>query len=137
MKTHIICSVFLVAFLVTFAACSLIKLSTEEPGLVASIVSRRVGVELQKSYPEIAQQVESACNFVLELDALTDEYADNLKNIIAGVVVEDELLRADLSDLLSMVTIAPDVGITQEQIVLIRIIAAGLKSGITIGGADG
>lgn len=137
MKINIICSVFLVAFLVTFAACSLIKLSTEEPVLAASILSRRVGVELQKSYPETAQQVYSACNFVLGLDELTSEYADNLKEIIAGVAVEDELLRADLSALLSMVAIAPTVEITQEQIVLIRIIAAGLKTGVTMGGADG
>lgn len=136
MKMNIAHIVFLAAIIVTFAACSWVKLNPETSSVIASISSRRVGVGIQSAYPDIAKKVYSACNSILETDKLTSESMDVLKDVIADVAIKDKLLRADISDLLSLIKIAPDIEITQSEIVLLRTIATGLKTGIDMGGKN-
>lgn len=131
---------FLLVMLATISACAWINMN---PGIssgvtgissniVASISSRRVGAKLQRTYPDIARKVHSVCSAIIESEALTHEIMDDLKKAVVTVSIEDKMLRADILDLLSLIKIVPDVEITQQQIVLIRTIATGLKTGIDL-----
>lgn len=127
--------VFLVIamFLAMGCATGQVQMSPESQEAIAKITARRVGYELEKSYPDISHEVLAMSKAILiedEPDIITI-VADRLA-IILIAEIGDPLLAADISDILELIEVETGVEITAEQMAVIKAVAEGLVSGIEI-----
>lgn len=110
--------------------------TVETTETMAKISSLRLGSQVQRKAPAVAEKIYMVCSVAVEY---LDEpgYPVALMNFLYGLLdqlIEERVLAADLLGLLGMVEIMPDIPLTTEQISLIKIIAEGLISGIELPG---
>lgn len=128
---------FVAALFIAIAACAWIETNPQTSDAAAKISSRRVGAELQRKYPEIAEPIYLICE-AIKVDAgtgSTDALRYRLQELLVQEI-DDRLLVADIADLIDLIKIKPDVELTEQQRGLIEIIACGLMDGIDLTRGD-
>ena len=102
--------------------------------VIAKIAGRRAGYELAKEYPAIAVEVHAACQEIVAQDEpdLVGIAVNRLIVVMLAAEIDDPLLAADISDILSMIRIEPGIELTKNQMAVIKAVAKGLVSGIEI-----
>ena len=126
---------FMFLLIISFALISCISTQVQidqgSQEVIAKITGRRVGYELAKKYPDVAREIlalSKAIIVVNEPDIITI-----IVNRVATILtceIADPLLAADISDILSLIKIETDIGITTEQMAISKAVAEGLISGI-------
>ena len=101
--------------------------------LIAKISGRRIGAELQKSYPDVAIEVQTLCCEITASNGanIVDISVRRLIKVLADET-GDKLLAADINDLLKLLKVVPDIKIAPDQLAIIIAAAKGLISGISI-----
>ena len=92
--------------------------------ILAKIAGRRVGYELGKNYPNAAVKIK-------ELSCI-----ENSSNKIAEILLAigvDDLLAADIQDVVSLLNFGIEIKITPDQQKIIKAVIEGLTEGINIG----
>lgn len=107
----------------------------ESKELIAKISGRRIGAELQKNHPDAASEVYTlCCEITISNEAdVVDTAIKRLIKVLADEI-GDPLLAADISDLLELLKIIPDIEIAPDQLAIIVAAAKGLISGIELQG---
>lgn len=123
--TLLMVSLLALVFVMNGCTTREIQVSDESQEVIAKITSRHVGNELAKSYPEIAVTVEEICRDIIDQD--NSELINSLIKILVDAQIDDQLLRADIQDIISLL----NVEIEKTQI--IQAVAEGLLSGIAGG----
>lgn len=114
------------------SACAWIAQNIENAEVIAKISARRIGSEVQFKYPDVAREIHKVCGLLLgdiEPEALKYYIYELLKQRI-----DDPLLTSDIIDLIDLIEIKPDVPLTEDQILIVRVIAEGFISGIELSG---
>ena len=122
----------IVIFAVVGCAGGQIQIDQDGQEVIAKIAGRRAGHELAKEYPGIAVEVHAACQEIVAQNEpdLVGIAVNRLVAVMLAAEIDDPLLAADISDILSMIRIEPGVEITENQMVIIKAVAEGLVSGI-------
>lgn len=112
-----------------------IQVDPDSQEIIAKIAARHIGFELQREYPDVAEEV-----LIISKEILL---ADKDKNIVNTLIdrlifvltngVSDHLLAMDIRDLVLLIDINTGMEITEEQMKTIKSIAKGLVSGIEAG----
>lgn len=123
----------IISFTVVGCAGTQVQIDQDGQEVIAKITGRRVGSEIAKKYPDIAREVLALSKAIIVADE-PDIIAIVVKRVavLLSGEVDDPLLAADISDILDRVKIETDVGITTEQITIVKAVAEGLASGIEI-----
>ena len=110
-----------------------VQIDQDSQEIIAKITGRRAGYELAKEYPVIADQVKTVCMEIIATED-TDLIVVATKQLAIALTAEidDPLLAADITDILTLIKIESGVEITENQIAVIRAAAEGLVSGIGI-----
>lgn len=128
---------FIALLFIALSACAWLEINSETSEAVAKISSRRIGAELQRRFPEIAEPVYNICQAVItdiktgDTNVLIDYLAQLLDQEIG-----DSLLAADVIDLIELVQIKPNDDLTTDQINLIEIIVQKIMDGIKLAGGE-
>jgi hypothetical protein len=129
---------FIFFLIISFAVvgCTGTQIQIDQDGkeVIAKIAGRRAGSELVKEYPDVAEHVNAACQDIVAQDEpdFISIATNRLTAIIMAAEIDDPLLVADISDILSMIKIEPGIEITPDQMAVIKAVAEGLISGIEI-----
>ena len=109
-----------------------IQVDSDSQQIIAKIAGRRAGYELAKEYPDIAVEVHAACQEIIAQNKpdLVGIAVNRLIAVMLAAEIDDPLLAADISDILSMIQIEPGVELTKNQMAVIKAVAKGLVSGI-------
>jgi hypothetical protein len=120
-----------VIFAVVGCTGTQIQIDQDSKEVIAKIAGRRAGIELAKEYPDVADQVNTVCQEIIaqEKPDLISIAVGSLSSLLAAEL-DDPLLAADISDILSMIKIEPDIEISPDQMAVIKAVAEGLASGI-------
>ena len=112
-----------------------VEIDQESQEIIAKITGRRAGYELAKEYPVIADQVNTVCAEIIATES-ADLIVVAAKQLVIVLTAEidDPLLAADITDILTLIKIESGVEITEEQIAVIKAAARGLSAGIEIRG---
>lgn len=112
-----------------------IQIDQESQEVIARITGRRAGYELAKEYPIIAGQVNTVCTKIIATEN-PDIIAVATKQLVIVLTAEidDPLLAADITDILTLIKIESGVEMTETQIAVIKAVAGGLSAGIEVGG---
>lgn len=112
-----------------------VQVDQESQEIIAKITARRAGYELAKEYPVIANQVNTVCAEIIATEG-ADLIVVAVKQLVIALTAEidDPLLAADITDILTLIKIESGIEITGEQIAVIKAVARGLSVGIAIGG---
>lgn len=108
-----------------------IQVDPDSQEVIAKIAARHIGDALEKRYPAIATEV-----LVLSEKILAAEKNDTVVTAFDKIVfvltskISDPLLAMDIRDLTNLIKIKPEIGITEKQMGLARVVAKGLISGI-------
>ena len=111
---------------VVMAGCTMEQIQTDSASqeTLARIAGRRVGYELGKNYPNAAAKIkELSC-------------AENSSNRIAEILLAigvDDLLAADIQDVVSLLNFGIEIKITPNQQRIMKAVIEGLTEGINIG----
>lgn len=110
-----------------------VQIDQDSQEIIAKITGRRAGYELAKEYPVIADQVKTVCMEIMATED-TDLIVVATKQLAIALIagLDDPLLAADITDILTLIKIESGVEITENQIAVIKITAEGLVSGIEI-----
>ena len=110
-----------------------VQIDQDSQEIIAKITGRRAGYELAKEYPVIADQVKTVCMEIIATED-TDLIVVATKQLAIALTAEidDPLLAADITDILTLIKIESGVEITENQIAVIKAAAEGLVSGIGI-----
>jgi len=132
------CMFMFLVVIFTLAGCAGSQIQIDQDGqeTIAKIAGRRAGSELAKEYPDVAEHVYAACQDIVSQDE-PDSISiavNRLTAIMMAEEIDDPLLAADISDILSMIKIEPGIEITLDQMAIIKAVAEGLASGIEIQG---
>ena len=119
--------------------CALLSLDGESTEVVMRIGARNVGAHLVAQYPACARNIIHPAEAVLVGD---EETARNFPEMLRGLIldkIDDPLLRADVRDLIGMITFKGgniDRGEMNkiQQARIVRVVARGLLEGIRGGG---
>ena len=134
-KCAIICLSLMFAF-TAMIGCAGTEVQIDQDGkeIIAKIAGRRAGSELAKEYPDIADHVYAASQDIVSQDVpdFINIGVNRLSAILAAEEIDDPLLIADISDILSMIKIEPGIEITPDQMAIIKAACQGLISGIEI-----
>lgn len=122
-----------ISFAVVGCAGTEVQIDQDGQEVIAKITGRRVGSEIAKKYPDIAREVLALSKAIIVADEpdIIAIVVDRLA-VVLSAEVSDPLLAADINDVLSLIKIETDVGITTEQMTNIKAVAEGLVSGIEI-----
>lgn len=131
---------FLVIVMLFMAGCTAgqgqpqIQVDPEDQAVIGKITGRHAGNELAKHYPDIAKNVVAVCN-----DIINEDNPDIIVTLVKSVIItlsdsqiDDELLKADIKDIMELIKVKSGVEITKEQMSVIKAVAEGLVSGIKI-----
>jgi hypothetical protein len=123
----------IISFAVVGCAGTEVQIEQDGQEVIAKITGRRVGSEIAKKYPDIAREVLALSKAIIVADEadIIAIVVDRLA-VVLSAEVSDPLLAADINDVLSLIKIETDVGITTEQMTIIKAVAEGLVSGIEI-----
>ena len=112
-----------------------VQIDQESQEIIAKITGRRAGYELAKEYPVIANQVNTICMEIIATES-TDLIIVATKKLVSVLAakIDDPLLAADITDILTLIKIESGIEITEEQIAVVKAVAKGLSAGIAIGG---
>jgi len=117
-----------------FCGCASIQLGGVEKGVMARIIARHLGFEVQKRSPDVAAEI-----LVLSKKALAVEVSEDTVTIVNIVVdklseeiINAPLLAMDVQDLIELIRVEPGVVVTEEHLKIIRNVAQGLISGIEV-----
>lgn len=111
---------------VVMAGCTAWQTSIDSAGqeTLARIAGRRVGYEVGKNYPNAATKIKEL------------SYVENSSNQIAEILLAigvDDLLAADIRDVVSLLNFGIEIKITPDQQRIIKAVTEGLTEGINIG----
>lgn len=123
-------SVLAVLFMLIVTACSW-RVPPGVSEVITGITSRRVGCELVKQNPKIADEVEVLAQALL--NGVFEKAAVSRLCALLKTDFDDPLLEADIADVLGLIEIEPGLEVTKEQIALINVVAKGLLEGISYG----
>ena len=133
MKTAII--IFIFALVVVGCAPGQvpiqIQVDPDSQEVIAKIAARHIGDALEKRYPAIATEVLELSEKILAAEK-NDTVVTAFDKIVFVLTskISDPLLAMDIRDLTNLIKIKPEIGITEKQMRLARVVAKGLISGI-------
>lgn len=125
----------MVMFLMVGCAAGQVQIDQDSQEIIAKITGRRTGFEIVKSHPDIAKEMSIVCQEIIS-QSKPDLVIVAVNSLIAilGAEIDDPLLAADITDILTLIKIESGVEITEKQIAVIKTVAEGLSAGIEIGG---
>ena len=108
------------------AGCTIGQLQTDSAGqeTLAKIAGRRVGYEVGKNYPNAAAKIK-------ELSCVKNS-SNQIAEILLAIGVDD-LLAADIQDVVSLLNFEIKMEITSGQQQIMKAVIVGLTEGINIG----
>lgn len=100
-----------------------------------AILSRHIGLELQKQYPTIANPIKNICNEIVatiqQNQPVSTVYTNKIIDILLTDDIDNRMLILDIIDLINMLKINPDIHyLPEDKIKLINIIATNLLIGL-------
>lgn len=101
-----------------------IQMDSASQEILAKIAGRRVGYELGKDYPNAAAKIK-------ELSCIENS-SDRIVEILLAISVDD-LLAADIQDVVSLLNFEIEMEITPDQQRITKTVIGGLVKGINIG----
>lgn len=118
--------VLLIGFLFLFGlvGCAGIHFSQPEQDVVYKVAARRVGYEIAKEYPKVAEEIVEMS--LEDVETISMECVE--KMLLAQI--DDELLRRDIEDLLGLVEV--DISITERSEDVIKNLIKSLVQGIEV-----
>lgn len=100
-----------------------------------AILSRHIGLELQKQYPAIADPIKAICSDIVatiqQNQPVSTVYTNKIIDILLTDDIDNRMLILDIVDLINMLKINPDINyLPEDKIKLINIIATNLLIGL-------
>lgn len=108
-----------------------IQVDPDSQEIITKIAARHIGDVLEKEYPAIATEVLALSEKILvagKNDAVVTAF-DKIVFVLTSKI-SDPLLAMDIRDLTDLIKVKPEIGITENQMRLVMVIAKGLISGI-------